>query len=160
MSSPKKETRSSQMNDIRGSIQGIINEVAKKATDNRTAVETVSSINNEIIDVLSNNRSPLKQTSMEHLVDPEEVNDHMYNVDNVGLSQSVGPYDSRMRNNQNQYANPTRYRSPSHNINNANENYYGSPMLNKSANRNEFASPSGTYGSAAKMRSPSQKLDY
>ena len=116
MSSPTRDTRAAQLNEIRGSIQGIINEVAKKATDNRTAVETVSSVNNEIIDVLSYSRSPHKQTStsMEHLIDPEDEN----YVPNVALSQSVGPQEDR-----------NRFRSPNHNMSYQNNNAsFGSPI--------------------------------
>ncbi len=118
MSSPTRDTRAAQINEIRGSIQGIINEVAKKATDNRTAVETVSSVNNEIIDVLSYSRSPFKQasTSMENLIDPED--EKYYNVPNVALSQSVGPQENR-----------NSYRSPRHNMSYQNNNAsFGSPI--------------------------------
>ncbi len=92
--------------------------MAKKATDNRTAVETVSSVNNEIIDVLSYSRNPLKQTStsMENLIDPED--EKYYNVSNVALTQSVGPQENR-----------NRYRSPGHNLPYQNNNTsFGSPI--------------------------------
>ena len=76
LTSPSRDNRSSQKNEIMKSIEGIINDVAKKATDNRNAVESVQNVNSEIVDVLSNGRSPSRsaynrQTSMEQIMSPD-----------------------------------------------------------------------------------------
>ena len=118
------------------------------------------STNAEIIDALSQGRSPNinKQTSMEHLIDPEELGDQMYNVPDVPLSLSVGPYDNRLGGVQNGYNQSNRqqgrFRSPSHNV--KSEIGFSSP-----SQYGAFGSPSQNFASPHRnIRSPAQKLSY
>lgn len=149
LTSPKKESKVALLNEIRGGIQGIINEVAKKASDNKTAVETVHGVNSDVLDAVSNARSPVRPTSMEHLVE-DEVDGYFHNSD-VPMAQSVGgDYIRSSKNN--------RYRSPSHKHENSIQTGFGSPSLYKSPEAYGFISPPSNYSN--KMRSPDQRQNY